>query len=900
MGRYDYTQYLPSLKTKHRMKKLLIGTVIFAFACNISVFAKKDPAVIKLNDIRLMDEVRTQPYPKNGATADKNPTPLMWPDKFPHLGPVLDGVEEKEHKQHVTYKVRLSQDPKFKKDVFEETRNWAFFNPFQKLKEGKWYWQYAYVDKNNNEEWSETFHFFITKESLDFNPPSLSQLKEMIPQHHPRVWMDKKDWNHIIEKNKNNDEVKQYIRQADKALKTKLGHIGLEIDTSKLHSLDNEIKRKSYLIRESRKIVDREERNVESLVRAYLLTKEQRYYEGAIARIEEMLSWKGHRYFAGDFNSSVLLSLSAMSYDAFYDLLTPEDKTILLNGIKDNGDLFFEEFVNHLENRIADNHVWQMTFRILTTAAFASWGDLPEASTWLDYCYNMWIARFPGLNNDGGWHNGDSYFHVNIKTLIEVPFLLSRITGFDFFADPWYNNNVKYVIYQQPPFSKSAGHGTSHENYLAPSATRIGYADALSRELQNPYAGDYVKMALDKDPKAMYKGFLGKSGDLTWYRAITPNKLNIDPKRTLATMPVTKVFPETGLATMNTNLDKPEENAMFSFRSSPYGSTSHALADQNGFHTFYGGEAIFYSTGHRTGFTDEHMMYHYRNARSHNTILADSMTQTIGTEGYGWIPRHFTGKNIAYFVGDASNAYGQISAPLWIERAELSDIEFSEKNGWGENRVNTFRRHVVQLGNDGLVLIYDELEGKKPVAWTYQLHTRENDMKVTGADNHFTVTGYNSKGVSDAHIFTSAKSGYTQHNEFASPAVNWLNKTGKDGKPLVYENHHSVGITTSKTKHARIISIIDTRAKNAKPVSIERISDSQIKAGDWIINANLTSEGDAYFNVVNNSLKSGVNFNSSLIELNGKKIKLKEKGATMIIENGKSHIVTDEVPELEI
>ncbi|MGL4333232.1 MAG: hypothetical protein ACRCSR_10655, partial [Bacteroidales bacterium] len=66
------------------------------------------------------------------------------------------------------------------------------------------------------------------------------------------------------------------------------------------------------------------------------------------------------------------------------------------------------------------------------------------------------------------------------------------------------------------------------------------------------------------------------------------------------------------------------------------------------------------------------------------------------------------------------------------------------------------------------------------------------------------------------------------------------------------------------------------------------------------INANLSSEGDAFFNAVNNTLKSGVNYNTPVIELNGKKIKLKEKGATMIIENGKSHIVTDEVPELEI
>ena len=77
-----------------------------------------------------------------------------------------------------------------------------------------------------------------------------------------------------------------------------------------------------------------------------------------------------------------------------------------------------------------------MTFRILNMAAFATYGELPMASTWVDYCYNEWVSRLPGLNTDGGWHNGDSYFHVNLRTLIEVPAFYSRISGFDFFADP--------------------------------------------------------------------------------------------------------------------------------------------------------------------------------------------------------------------------------------------------------------------------------------------------------------------------------------------------------------------------------------------------------------------------------------------------------------------------------
>lgn len=155
-----------------------------------------------------------------------------------------------------------------------------------------------------------------------------------------------------------------------------------------------------------------------------------------------------------------------------------------------------------------------MTFRILNMAASATYGELPMASTWVDYYYNECVSRLLGLNTDGGWHNGDSYFQVNLRTLIEVPAFYSRISGFDFFSDLWYNNNAFYVIYQHPPFSKSAGQGSSHESKTKPNGTRVGYADALARECNNPWAAAYVRTILQKEPDIMEKTFLGKSGDL--------------------------------------------------------------------------------------------------------------------------------------------------------------------------------------------------------------------------------------------------------------------------------------------------------------------------------------------------------------------------------------------------
>ncbi|MGL4292199.1 MAG: DUF4962 domain-containing protein [Bacteroidales bacterium] len=846
-------------------------------------------AAAKLTEPTLMHEIRETPSPLNGQQVMTSSPALMWPDKFPHLGPVLDGVEEEEHKPHVTYKVRLASNKEFTKDLMEADRNWAFFNPFQHLKPGKWYWQHAYVTPEGMEEWSPVYEFSIDKNARKMVAPSLDEVLKKLPTHHPRVLLDKSQWDEIIEKNKNNPEAGLFIKQANEALAIRLGHIDLEIDTSKLSILTNDVQRKSYRIRESRKIVDREEKNTEALVRAYLLTKDKKYYTGAMDRIREILSWKSSVNFAGDFNSSVLLAISTSAYDAFYDLLTKDEKTLLLNSIRENGNLFFEEFVNHLENRIADNHVWQMTFRILTMGAFATYGDLEEANTWVDYCYNMWVARFPGLNDDGGWHNGDSYFHVNVRTLIEVPAFYSRITGYDYFNDPWYNNNVNYVIYQQPPFSKSAGHGNAHEGQKKPNGVRVGYADALSRECQNPFAADYVKQILKKEKDVMNKTFLGKAGDLTWYR-ITTFKEPVQSELTLKNLPNAHIFPQTGLATMHSKLEETDNNAMFSFRSSPYGSTSHALADQNGFNTFFAGEPIFYGSGHRTGFTDDHCMYAYRNTRAHNAMLVNGMGQKIGTEGYGWIPQYYEGEQISYFVGDASNAYGEVTAPIWLKRGELSGTKFTPEKGWDKDRLKKYRRHVIQLGDSGLFAIYDEMEAIEPITFSYLLHTTEFPMEVKKEKNRIIVTGRNKKGYAHANLFCSENTSENMTDQFFAPAINWLNKTTADGKTIEYDNHWHFSATSDKATQTRFLTILDIHAKDGMAREVKR-NGNHIEVEGWVIECNLTPVGNAAISVVAPAKSASLKYDAKNGDIRitdtvkGKKVSTK---------------LEDEFPELEI
>lgn len=870
--------------------KRYIPFFLLILSCLSNGYAQK--SILRLNQSTLMHEVRETPSPADGEQLSVNPPRLMWPDKYPHLGAVLDGVDEQDFKPEVTYRVRLSRDPKFKKEVLTAERKWAFYNPFQKLDKGTWYWQHAYVTPEGQEEWSPIYRFYITGKERLFNPPSLTDVLNKLPTTHPRVLLDKTSWNTIIEGNKTNPEALAYIAKANKCLKRPLKHLAEEIDTTQVVKLTNIVQYRSALIRESRKIVDREEANLEAIVRAYLLTKDETYYREGIKRLIEILSWKNSKYFAGDFNRSTILSMSTSAYDAWYDLLTPGEKKILLRCIRDNGKKFFHEYVNHLENRIADNHVWQMTFRILNMAAFATYGELPEASTWVDYCYNEWVSRLPGLNTDGAWHNGDSYFQVNIRTLIEVPEFYSRISGFNFFADPWYNNNALYVIYHQPPFSKSAGHGNSHESKKQPNGVRVGYADALARECGNVWAAAYVNAIMERDPDILKSGFLGKSGDLTWYRCIT-TKVYPKDQHQLNELPMAKIFNETGVATMHSQLGDVESNAMLSFRSSPYGSTSHALANQNAFNTFYGGKEIFYSSGHRTGFTDDHCMYAYRNSRAHNTILVDGMTQIIGTEGYGWMPRWYEGEQLSYMVGDASNAYGKITSALWLKRGELSDTRYTPEKGWDENKLNRYRRHIVQLGRTGLFVIYDELEGKIPVTWSYLLHTTELPMTVNTKGDETTVIGQNKAGgQSIAHLYASEKVETSVIDTFFCTPSNWKNVTNAKGETVKYPNHWHFSAKTQKCLTARFLTIIDTHGNNRESMPIIRHGDT-FTVGSWVIRCNLKTIGRAAFEISNPAEKVTLRYDEN-----------RDNGKTIITDRVKGKKVkralSDYLPPFEI
>lgn len=862
-------------------------TFCLALLWSLTLLGAHAQATIKLKETTLMHEMRATPYPLDKAVVADRAVSFQWPlrtDMNVLVSP-LDGFEDKVKKvdkSKISYQLRYAQDREFKKGAVQVQTRWPFFNPEKPLAAGVWYWQFGYTE-NGQTQWGTIQQLTVEDNPDKFCPPSLKTVLAGVPKTHPRVWVMKDEWKNFISRSRSLAERQWYLERAETTLATTMRTVD-DINTSQVKNLDNQMKIKSYLTRESRRIIDGEEANTEVLIRAYLLTQDKKYADEAIRRVLIMAGWDKHKNVVGDFNDATFLSLCSMAYDSFYDQLSAQQKSVLLSTIKEKGEKMYHHYHNHLENHIADNHVWQMTLRILTMAAFSVYGEVPEADTWVDYCYNVWLARFPGLNKDGGWHNGDSYFTVNTRTLIEVPYYFGKLTGFDYFSDPWYAGNAMYTMFQQPPFSKSGGNGSSHQNVGRPNSIRIGYLDALARLTGNTYAADFVRRTLKVEPDYMKKALLAKPGDLAWFR-LQCNK-PLPEGDGLTALPSGYVFPETGLASFLTNWDRVGSNAMWSFRSSPYGSTSHALANQNAFNTFFGGKPLFYSSGHHIEFTDPHSMYCHRGTRGHNTILVNGMGQRIGTEGYGWIPRYYVSDKIGYVVGDASNAYGKVISPLWLTRGEQSGVDYTPENGWDENKLKTFRRHIVNLGQTGYIFVYDELEATEPVNWNYLLHTTANPMTVNEEKDYVHVQATNRGGASDAYLFSTGKLTTETTDQFFYPAVNWLRADDK-GVFKPYANHWHFTATSEKAQVYRFATIINTHALKYPAKAPEILSDGRIKAGGWLIKVNISADGAPMFFIRNTKKEDPVS-----ITYKG--------GATLINENDYETTLTDVVPDLEI
>jgi hypothetical protein len=327
-----------------------------------------------------------------------------------------------------------------------------------------------------------------------------------------------------------------------------------------------------------------------------------------------------------------------------------------------------------------------------------------------------------------------------------------------------------------------------------------------------------------------------------------------------------EIFPDVGVAYMNSNRKDIKNNLRISIKSSPMGPLAHTHAEHNTFNIAFKGKRLFYNSGYRPWMGAPHTQAWYKHTQGHNGILVDQKGQLYDSGAYGFIPRFINGESLSYAVADASHAY---------QAHELS-MKARKDNTPNDMEVNVFRRHYILL-KPNIFIVYDELESKSPVDWSWLIHNYHG-LKLN-SENKTVETTYTDRG-GKVTLFGGSDLDYSVSDKFLVEPKNFLRKKDPYGNLLTYKNHwHFKASTKEKQKKMRFLAIIQV-SDDSNYDTIALLKDGKFKINEWTIQANLDISTSGYINIINEEIDLKFQSNisneydvSKLIEnVNGEKI----------------------------
>ena len=789
------------------------------------------------------ENVRKTPYPQVHNQPYLNPVPLLVP-------------QEMKQSDYLQFALSKEKDFSGNTTIVSKPVPWCMFNPHQILSSGTWYWRFRSVNKSGDTmQWSPTYSFRITDDIPQFVTPPFESLRKKMSEDRPRLYCFLED--SLAEARKNIYTHPEYNRMITS------GREGLAAD----YSTDAQPYRHVGAM-----VV-----HCEKLHTAYLLLQRDVYANKIVQLIRWLLpSQVTDRQLDNDFYAGDLAYLFACAYETCYDRFTPDERKqmeqVMLRVI---AHYYKPRFLGDMENHIFNNHLWQFTFRRLLQTSLVLYGKYPEAREFFEYGYELWTCRAPatGFNRDGIWVNGTCYFSANAVTLYYMPSLFSHLSGADFFQHPWYKEVGKAMVYSWPPHARSVGFGDGYEQMNdKPLIVRSAFAEFMAREKGDPYAAWYT--SIDKRYEM--------DDEMRLYRMVRSQS-----KKAQAGFPVDEPkatwFRDCGEMIANSSMKDFQHNLCLSFHSSPFGSGSHTHSNQNAFNLHYRGVPVYGSTGYYMNFSDAHNLLSYRHTRAHNTLLVDGIGQPFSTKGYGNIVRMLGGEHISYALGDASHAYGGVSEyPMWEKNFANQNLQQSAENGFGETPLTLYRRHIFLLHPDKVV-IYDEMEAKKPVRWDWLLHSPVpfsiSEQGQNSKQSFQLLTRNKEKQfTSMAQLFSEQDCAVIQTDEYVTPP-----DTKKAVRGEFFANQWHLTASFAPSKRNRILTIIQVQPDGKQAAKIIR-DGNHFQCGDWTVEAELNAGKPATLYISNSKNKAIFSYGKSSLQINGNTYKPLNRNASLLFD----------------
>jgi len=516
-------------------------------------------------------------------------------------------------------------------------------------------------------------------------------------------------------------------------------------------------------------------------------------------------------------------------YDSCRGRLNDVQAASLRVAIRHRAERFLHsEWFNRLEGQWGKGHPWQLLLHDVLMAALAVQGEVPEADSWMAYIYELWLARVPAWGGEGGaWAVGLSYLGHNSESMISIPTLFKELAGIDLFAHDFYRRVPQYC--SAVPWNPGFADASPDFNRLAWDLT--GFIRTVQQERPTAWGAWYLDAYAASSPD-----WQSRDKRFAWFDHVY--RAGPLPRVAQAVLPHTDdfVFHGNGLAVFHSKRSDLAGDLMLAFQSSPMGSAGHAQREQNTFNLVYAGEPVFYRSGFRIATGDPHHLLYYTATNSKNAILVDGKGQAQHDDAFGHLARFGRTGRIGYAMGRAANAYN----PPMSEAAEEPIKRAGFSSNAGEADVTRFDRHVFFL-KPSTVVIYDDLAAGHSASWDFLLHAHR-PVKVNAAEGLVELEG---DGFSARALITgSGQLALEVDDQMRPPPRNWREHRDKSEKLLEYPTHYHIDAKTRKKSDAmRYLAVIDIAGKHtARQPAIERLADGRLRAGGWIIRAELDAK----------------------------------------------------------
>lgn len=619
--------------------------------------------------------------PADGATVDRNPPPFIWVPPADNLSYVLE----------ISTTADFSQNVQRRENIPVSTVALG-----KTLAPGTWHWRYGVVRDGGEVLFSKVRAFAVPEGAQEFPYPDIDQVIASVPKARPRHFIRPEELETYRQRAKDGDLVDKCKRLCA-ACDPRIGEELVPEPPFVTGTGPERGRNYSEIFRATRPPMDA----MELCALAYLLTGDEKYGQEAKRRILHFFRWDPEgstAYSKNDEPAMWVMMRGVRAYDWSYGLFSPGEREEVEACMRIRATQFYE----HLRNRRRfhtnpyESHAGR-TLGFLGEACLEFAHEWPEAREWLDYVLTLYWNVYPAWGkDDGGWHEGPSYWSAYMSFALHFVVPLRNATGVELMDKPFFRNTPYYLLYTNPPYAKISPFGDGESGGASGGKDIVMYAFASL--LQDPY----VRWYADARRNDGGQGVLGI--------VLHDDTLEGKPPTEL---PHGRFFPGVGLVSLHTALGNAAEDVHFLMHSDPYGAISHGHADQNAFTLEAFGEPLAIASGYYPWYGSDHHSKWSWESKSSNTITFDGgIGQNIRTpESHGNITAFDINEAYDYVAADATPAY--------------------------TDRLTKCIRKVVHI-RPGVFVILDDVAAPKPVTFEWRLHAR-SEMVLDQAAHAVTV-----------------------------------------------------------------------------------------------------------------------------------------------------------------